>query len=84
MAKKYNLGNVNLQMAMVSILADGGGISEKENWDGFRYAEGVTHVTVYSRKANRHLSFNVDKYGNMSNVHTDMDNNAFYNYKSGR
>ena len=86
MARKirYNPGNINIEAVTESIVAEGGGISEKENWDGYRYAEGITHVSVYSRKENRHLSYNIDEDGYVTNVHTDMDNRALYNYGGGR
>jgi hypothetical protein len=85
MSNKSNekFGNLNIQAATDSILANGGGTSKKENWDGYKYVEGTDHITVYSRNENRHLSYNIDKDGNISNVHTDKDNRAFYNYKSG-
>jgi len=78
MAKNYNAGNINIETATQSILNSGGGISERENHDG------STHVTVYSTSENRHLSYDKDSDGNIYNVHTDRDNRAYMDYKSGR
>jgi len=78
MAKNYNAGNINIEAVTRSILAAGGGISEKTNSDG------STHVSVYSRSENRHLSYDKDKDGTIYNVHTDKDNRAYMDYKGGR
>lgn len=78
MAKNYNPGIINIDIATNSILASGGGISEKAN------ADGTTHITVYSTTENRHLSYDIDKGGNISNVHTDKDNRAYMDYKGGK
>ena len=78
MAKNHNPGIVNLPAATKSILSDGGGKSSRPNKDG------STHVTVYSTKQNQHLSYDVDKSGKVSNVHTDKNNRAFYDYKGGK
>ena len=84
MAKYYNPGNVNIEAVTESILAAGGGIKERENWDGRQYAPGITHVSVYSRSENRHLSYNIDEDGYVTEVHTDINNHAFYNYGNNR
>ena len=78
MAKNSNLGTVNIDAATNSILSNGGGMSEKSNSDG------STHVSVYSTSENRHLSYDKDKDGNYSNVHTDKDNRAYMDYKGGK
>lgn len=78
MAKNYNPGTINISAATKSILSNGGGMSEKTK------ADGLTHVTVYSTKENRHLSYDKDKNGNISNVHTDKNNKAYMDYKGGK
>ena len=78
MAKWYNPGIVDVKAAERSILANGGGRSERPNRDG------TTHVTVYSREENRHFSYDVDSSGRISNFHTDKDNHAFLDYAGGR
>ena len=78
MAKNSNLGTVNVDAATNSILSNGGGMSEKSNSDG------STHVSVYSTSDNRHLSYDKDKDGNYSNVHTDKDNRGYMDYKGGK
>lgn len=78
MAKNYNPGTINLDVATKSILSSGGGISEKTKSDG------TTHVSVYNTTENRHLSYDKDKDGNISNVHTDKDNRAYMDYKGGK
>lgn len=78
MAKNYNPGTINIDAATNSILSSGGGISEKTKSDG------TTHVSVYSTTENRHLSYDKDKDGNISNVHTDKDNRAYMDYKGGK
>ena len=86
MAKYYNPGNVNIQAAIDSILAEGGGIKETPDWDGKKYAPGITHVSVYSTKAKpaRHFSFNVDEYGTVTEVHSSIRGNSFYDYGNNR
>lgn len=76
-SKYYNPGNVNIDLATNSILANGGGISEKSNPDG------TTHVSVYSTTENRHFSYDKDDDGNYYNVHTDKDNHGYTTYKDG-
>ena len=76
MANKFNAGNINIEAVTNSILANGGGKSEKT------YSDGTTHVSVYSTTENRHLSYDVDKNGNVSNVHTDKNGRAYMDYKS--
>lgn len=77
MAKNYNPGTVNIDIATNSILSNGGGSSESTKDDG------STHVSVYSTTDNRHLSYDRDENGNYSNVHTDKDNHSYMDYKGG-
>ena len=84
MAKYYNPGNVNIQAAIDSILAEGGGINETPNWDGKKYAPGITHVSVYSSKSKRHFSFNVDENGTVTEVHSYVRRNPLYDYGNNR
>ena len=78
MAKYSNPGTVNIETVTNSILNSGGGIHQehKEN--------GKTHVSVYSTTENRHLSYDVDKTGTYSDVHTDKNNHSYMNYKGGK
>ena len=78
MADQYNPGIINIDLVTDTILSNGGGVSEKNQEDG------STHVTVYSTTENRHLSYDKDDEGNISNVHTDKDNRAYMDYKGGR
>ena len=78
MADQYNPGIINIDLVTDTILSNGGGISEKSNEDG------STHVSVYSTTENRHLSYDKDEEGNISNVHTDKDNRAYMDYKGGK
>ena len=78
MAKNYNPGTINLDVARKSIWSSGGGISEKTK------ADGTMHVSVYSTTENRHLSYDKDKNDNISNVYTDKDNRAYMDYKGGK
>ncbi len=78
MAKHYNPGNVNIENATNSILSNGGGIHEQSRPDG------STHVSVYSTTENRHLSYDKDKDGNISGVHTDRNGRAYTQYKGGK
>ena len=78
MADKYNPGTINIDATTNSILSNGGGVNEKSKLDG------STHVSVYSTKENRHLSYDKDKNGNISKVHTDKDNSSYMDYKGGK
>ena len=78
MAKNYNPGTVNIDAVTSSILSNGGGVSERSNHDG------STHVTVYSKTENRHLSYDKDETGKCYNVHTDKNNRAYMDYKGGK
>ncbi len=84
MARYYNCGSVNIQAAIDSILADGGGMTEKSDWDGRQYAPGITHVSVYSRKTDWHFSFNVDENGTVTEVHSSVRRNPLYDYGNNR
>lgn len=77
-AKYSNPGIVNVKLVTESTLANNGGIHERGNRDG------STHVSVYSRNENRHISYDRDKQGNISNVHTDRNGHANVQYKGGR
>ena len=79
MAKYSNSGTVDINRATNSIVANGGGIHEKEPDEN-----GVTHVSVYSTTENRHLSYDRDPDGNYSCVHTDRDNHSYMDYKGGK
>lgn len=78
MAKNYNPGKVNIEAATSSILSNGGGVHQRSN------ADGSTHITVFSRTENRHLSYDKGKDGKVSNVHTDRNNRGYMDYKSGK
>ncbi len=78
MANNLNPGTINIEMATQAIVNNGRGISERANSDG------TTHYTVFSRDENRHLSYDVDKDGKYSNVHTDKNNHAYTDYKGGK
>ncbi|GEM_PF-894602 len=76
-SKYYNFaGNVNLTRAIEGIVADGGGVTEEPK-------SGYVHVVAYSRKENRHLSFDLYPDGHVENVHTDRNNKAYVNYGGG-
>lgn len=78
MADRYNGGTVNIDAVTDSILSNGGGTSERSNYDG------STHVTVYSTNEDCHISYDRDEDGNYSNVHTDRDGHAYMDYKGGK
>lgn len=78
MAKHSNSGTVNIESATNSILSSGGGRNERLNSDG------STHVSVYSTTENRHLSYDVNRDGSYSNVHTDKNNRSYMDYKGGK
>lgn len=59
MAKYKNQGTVNVDAVTNSILSNGGGINKGNNEDG------STHISVYSRTENRHISYDKDKDGNI-------------------
>lgn len=77
MAKYSNPGTVNIDAATKSILANGGGIHETSKPDG------STHVSVYNTD-NRHFSYDKDKDGNISKVHSSIGGNAHMDYKGGK
>ena len=78
MADKYNPGTINIEKVTNAILSNGGGMSEKSRSDG------SSHISVYSRTENRHMSYDRDAEGNISNVHTDKNNRAYMDYKGGQ
>ena len=73
MSKYSNPGKVDVDKAAESIVRNGGGMSSSEKGDH-------THYTAYSRDENRHLSWDKDREGNISNVHTDKDNRSYTQY----
>lgn len=77
MAKNYNPGTINIEAATQSIVATGGGVNEKTNPDG------SIHVSVYNTD-NRHFSYDKDKDGNISNVHSSVGGNSYMDYKGGK
>ena len=76
MSRYYNPGKVNLEEAERGIMAAGGGktVDHKDGYD---------HVVVYSRTANRHLSYNLYPDGHVEEVHTDWDNHGYTTYGGG-
>lgn len=75
MAKYSNAGFVNVAAVERTIMAAGGGRSESRN------ADKSTHVTVYSTSKNWHLSYDIYPDGHYANVHTDLDNRGYMDYK---
>lgn len=68
-----NPGKVDVERAAESIVENGGGMSSTQKGDH-------THHTAYSRDENRHLSWDEDKDGNVSNVHTDKNGRSYTQY----
>ena len=68
-----NPGKVDVERAAESIVENGGGMSSTQKGDH-------THHTAYSRDENRHLSWDEDKDGNVSNVHTDKNARSYTQY----
>ena len=68
-----NPGKVDVERAAESIVENGGGMSSTQKGDH-------THHTAYSRDENRHLSWDEDKDGNVSNVHTDKGGRSYTDY----
>ena len=59
-----------------AIIAAGGGRSEKRSG-------GVTHVTVYARSCDWHLSYDIESDGTITNVHSTKNGRPIYDYKGG-
>lgn len=76
MAKK-NPGMVNIDLVTNAICSNGGNVNKKTA------ADGSTHISVYSTTENRHMSYDCDRNGNISNVHTDKNNHKHMDYKGG-
>ena len=78
MAKYKNAGKVNVEMLIKSTVENGGGISAKNEGD-------LTHVTVFSKKKNWHLSYDYNrKDESITNVHSTKDNKPHTDYKGGK
>jgi len=77
MARYYNAASINIEEATRSILVAGGGISERSNSDG------STHITLYSRTSDRHLSYDLYPDGSVCNVHSSDGRGAYVDYKGG-
>ena len=73
-----NQGTVNVDAVTNSILSNGGGINKGNNEDG------STHISVYSRTENRHISYDKDKDGNISGVHSSNNGYPYMDYKGGK
>lgn len=72
-SKYYNPGKVNLDRAIEGIVNDGGEVTVQDKGS-------YEHIVAYSRKSNRHLSFDVYPDGHVENVHTDKDNRGYTTY----
>ncbi len=68
-----NPGKVDVEKAAESIVENGGGMSSTQKGDHI-------HHTAYSRDEDRHLSWDEDKDGNVSNVHTDKNGRSYTDY----
>lgn len=77
MATYYNGGNVNVRELERAIIAAGGGRNESSK------PGGVTHVTVYARSCDWHLSYNIQPDGTITDVHSTKDGRPTYDYKGG-
>lgn len=75
MATYSNVGYINIAEVERSILAAGGGKSKKSNRDG------STHVSIYCKSRNWHLSYDIYPDGHYENVHTDRNNSGYMDYK---
>ena len=78
MAKYKNQGTVNVDAVTNSILSNGGGINKGNNEDG------STHISVYSRTENRHISYYKDTDVNISGVHSSNNGYPYMDYKGGK
>ena len=76
MAQYYNPGRVNVQEMERAIIAAGGGRHETTSG-------GVTHVTVYATSRDWHLSYDIQRDGSITNVHSTKDGRPIYYYKDG-
>lgn len=79
--KNNNPGIINTKNVIKSIANSGGHISSKTNPDG------SIHTTAQSGTENRRVSWNTDKNGNISNVHSTTAKDGtknHMNYKGGK
>ena len=79
-SKNYNSGVVNTEALKNSFINNGGSVESKE------MADGRTHYTGHFNEKGRtdRCSWNEDKNGNISDVHTTRDNGDHTDYKGGR
>ena len=64
MANRYNPGTIDTEKVKESIVASGGSVTVRER------ADGSTHTTAYSRSEDRRVSWDTDKDGTVSGVHS--------------
>ena len=76
MAQYYNPGRVNVYEMERAIIAAGGGKNESKRGD-------VTHVTVYARSCDWHLSYDIMPDGSIENVHSTKNGRPIYDYNGG-
>ncbi len=79
--KHNNPGIINTERVIESIADSGGHINSKQNPDG------SIHTTAQSNTENRRVSWDTDKNGNVSNVHSTTTKNgtkSHMNYKGGK
>ena len=76
MAKYQNPGRVDVERMESAIIAAGGGRNESKSG-------GVTHVTVYARSRDWHLSYNIQSDGTITDVHSTKEGRPIYDYKGG-
>lgn len=76
----YNPGIINTQALKDSFTKNGGTVESKE------MADGRTHVTGHFNDKGRsdRISWNEDKNGNITDVHSTRNNGDHTNYKGGR
>lgn len=77
MAGRYNPGTIDTEKVKESIVASGGGVTVREHEDG------STHTTAYSRSEDRRVSWDTDKDGTISSVHSSKGS-KHVNYKGGK
>ena len=80
MSDKYNPGIINTQALNDSFTKNGGTVESKPLPDG------GTHYTghFYDKGSKDRVSYDVDKNGNVSNVHSTRTSGEHTNYKGGR
>lgn len=77
MADKYNPGTIDTERVIESIVESGGGVTVRAHTDG------STHTTAYSRSEDRRVSWDTDKDGTVSSVHSSKGS-KHTNYKDGK